>query len=155
MLRCLVICFQNPILIRKCQKRCLSRDTLVPAPVIYQTKCHFFCFSDASLWSRLFPVWSRYFTHRYSNKIFRNQMDLNIKPHQCSLERLSAVPSRLSQNLFSDSSPFGGDIKSWWGYKSSLNSLYNSGYNKVLLIIWTQMAQNMLLGPRPQDQEIF
>ena len=23
------------------------------------------------------------------------------------------------------------------------------------LIIWTQMAQNMLLGPRPQGQDIF
>ena len=39
-------------------------------------------------------------------------MDLYIiKPRQCSLERLSSVLSRLSQNLLSDPSPLGGGIK--------------------------------------------
>ena len=41
---CLVILFQIPILIRKCQKRSLNWGTLVPAPLIYQTKCSFFVF---------------------------------------------------------------------------------------------------------------
>ena len=56
-------------------------------------------------------------------------MDLNIiKPHQCFLERLSSVLSRLSQDLFSDPSPHGGGIT----FVSLLNSLYSSEYNKVL-----------------------
>ena len=39
-------------------------------------------------------------------------MELNIiNPHQCSLERLSSVLSRLSQNLFFDPSPLDVGIK--------------------------------------------
>ena len=39
-------------------------------------------------------------------------MDLNIiKPHICSLERLSSVLSKLSQNLFADPSRLGGGVK--------------------------------------------
>ena len=40
-LPCLVIFFQNFILIRKCQKWSLNRGTLVSTTAIYQTKCPF------------------------------------------------------------------------------------------------------------------
>ena len=44
-------------------------------------------------------------------KLFKTYMYLNIiKPHQCSLERLSSMLSMLSQKSFSDPRPLGGDI---------------------------------------------
>ena len=65
-LPCLVIFFRSIILIWKCQKCSLNRDTLVPEAAIYQTKCPFSVFRMLPYDSGLFPVWIMYFRHRYS-----------------------------------------------------------------------------------------
>ena len=65
-LPCLVIFFRSIILIWKCQKCSLNRDTLVPEAAIYQTKCPFSVFRMLPYDSGLFPVRIMYFRHRYS-----------------------------------------------------------------------------------------
>ena len=61
MLPCLVIFFQNFILIWKCQKWSLNRGTLVSAPIIYQTKCPFTVPSVLFLFFWMLPYDSDYF----------------------------------------------------------------------------------------------
>ena len=60
-LRCLVIFFQNFILIRKCQKGSLNRGTLVSATAIYQTKCPFTILSALFLFFQTLPNDSKLF----------------------------------------------------------------------------------------------